>query len=122
MILSELTDACTTIAPVTNEWVNKAISYMEAHITESISLEELSAHVNLSKFYFTRYFRKHMGLTPHQYFLNMRIQYAKRILVTTYDSVEKVAEICGFDNVSNFIRVFKQRTGMTPTAFRKISF
>ena len=61
-------------------------------------------------------------MTPHQYFINMRLQNAKRLLVTTHDSIEQVAENCGFDNTSNFIRLFKQRVGMTPTAFRKIPF
>ncbi|WP_283675490.1 AraC family transcriptional regulator [Butyricicoccus sp. Marseille-Q5471] len=122
MILCELVETCSGIPPVTNVSIDKAIGYMEAHITQNISLDDLAQHVNLSKFYFTRYFRKHLGMTPHQYFVNMRIQYAKRLLATTHDSVESVAEQCGFDNVSNFIRVFKQRSGMTPTAFRKIPF
>lgn len=122
MILCELVETCSGIPPVTNESIDRAICYMEAHITENISLDELADNVNLSKFYFTRYFKKHLGMTPHQYFVNMRIQYAKRLLATTHDSVEKVAEACGFDNASNFIRMFKQRAGMTPSAFRKIPF
>lgn len=122
MILCELVETCSGIPPVTNESIDKAIRYMEDHITQNISLDELAASINLSKFYFTRYFRKHLGMTPHQYFVNMRIQYAKRLLATTHDSVESVAGQCGFENVSNFIRIFKQRSGMTPTAFRKIPF
>lgn len=122
MILCELVETCSSIPPVTNASIDKAIRYMEDHVTENITLDEVASYINLSKFYFTRYFKKHMGMTPHQYFANMRVQHAKRILVTTHESVETVAEQCGFDNVSNFIRTFKQRTGMTPTAFRKISF
>lgn len=122
MILCELVETCSGIPPVTNESIDRAIQYMEDHITQNISLDELAQSINLSKFYFTRYFRKHLGMTPHQYFVNMRIQYAKRLLATTHDSVESVADQCGFNNVSNFIRIFKQRSGMTPTAFRKIPF
>ena len=61
-------------------------------------------------------------MTPHRYFSNLRIQHAKRLLMTTSATVEEVADMCGFDNASNFIRLFKQRTNMTPTAFRKIPF
>lgn len=122
MILCELVETCSGIPPITNESIDRAIRYMEEHITQNISLDELAHNINLSKFYFNRYFKKHMGMTPHQYFVNMRIQFAKRLLATTHDSVESIAEQCGFENVSNFIRIFKQRAGMTPTGFRKIPF
>lgn len=122
MILCELVENCSGVQPVANESIERAIQYMEEHVNQNISLDELAKTVNLSKFYFNRYFKKHMGMTPHQYFINLRIQNAKRLLATTHDSIESVAEQCGFDNASNFIRVFKQRAGMTPTAFRKIPF
>lgn len=122
MILCELAENCSGVHSVANESIEKAIHYMEEHVDQQISLDELAESINLSKFYFNRYFKKHMGMTPHQYFINMRLQNAKRMLVTTHHSVEKVADLCGFDNPSNFIRLFKQRVGMTPTAFRKIPF
>ena len=122
MILCELVEKCSGIHPVANESIEKAIRYMEEHVNENISLDELAENVNLSKFYFNRYFKKHMGMTPHQYFMNMRLQNAKRLLVTTHNSIEEVAEMCGFDNASNFIRAFKHRVGMPPSAFRKIPF
>ncbi len=122
MLLCELVERCSGVHPLANESIEKAVKYMEEHINQNISLDMLAEHINLSKFYFNRYFKKHMGMTPHQYFINMRLQNAKRLLVTTTDSIEQVAENCGFDNTSNFIRLFKQRVGMTPTAFRRISF
>lgn len=122
MILCELVEKCSNIPSVTNEYVDKAICYMEEHVTQNISLDEIASHIKLSKFYFSRYFKKYMGMTPHQYFINMRVQYAKQLLVTTYASVEEVADQCGFDNASNFIRTFKHRTGMTPTTFRSMPF
>ena len=122
MILCELVEDCSDSQYTSNESIDKAIHYMEEHVTENISMDELANYVNLSKFYFNRYFKKYIGMTPHQYFLNMRIQHAKGLLVTTHDSIELIAEKCGFDNASNFIRTFKKRAGMTPTAFRKIPF
>lgn len=122
MILCELVENCSGVQPIADESIEKAIHFMEQHVTQNISLDELAENVNLSKFYFNRYFKKHVGMTPHQYFINMRIQHAKQLLATTHDSIESVAEQCGFDNTSNFIRAFKQRAGMTPTAFRKIPF
>ena len=122
MILCELVEHCSGTSFIANESIRRAIQYMEAHVEENISMDALANHVNLSKFYFNRYFKKCMGITPHQYFMNMRIQHAKQRLATSHDPIESIAEQCGFDNPSNFIRTFKQKTGMTPTAFRKIPF
>lgn len=122
MMLCELAESCYSIPAASNESIDRAIRFMENHITENISLDEIADHVGLSKYYFNRLFNRHIGMTPHRYFINMRVQYAKRLLLTTYASVEEIAESCGFDNPSNFIRLFKQRTGMTPSAFRKIPF
>ena len=122
MILCELAEACYSIPATANGSIDQAISFMEEHLTEDISLDEIASHISLSKYYFNRLFSQHIGMTPHRYFNNLRVQRAKRLLMTTYASVEEVAAQCGFDNASNFIRLFKQRTGMTPTAFRKIPF
>lgn len=122
MMLCELAESCYGIPAAANESIERAIAYMEEHITENIPLDEIADEIGLSKFYFNRLFSKHIGMTPHKYFINMRVQHAKRLLMTTHDSVEEIAEKCGFDSASNFIRLFKQRTNMTPTAFRKIPF
>ena len=121
MILCEISETCHNL-PAANTSIEQSVRFMEKHLTENVSLDEISAHVGLSKYYFNRLFRRYMGMTPHQYFLNMRVQYAKKLLMTTHDSIENVAEKCGFDSPSNFIRLFRQHTGMTPAAFRKIPF
>ena len=122
MVLCELAESCYSIPATANDLIEQAIHFMEDHITENLTLDEIAAHISLSKYYFNRLFNKHIGMTPHRYFSNLRIQHAKRLLMTTSATVEEVAEMCGFDNASNFIRLFKQRTNMTPTAFRKIPF
>lgn len=122
MILCELVENCSNVNTTASASIEQAIQYMGEHLDQNISLDELAENINLSKFYFNRYFKKQMGMTPHQYFVNMRLQRAKKLLVTTHSSIEEVAEVCGFDNASNFIRLFKKKTGMTPTAFRRIMF
>lgn len=122
MILCELSESCHSLPAAANTSIEQSVRFMEKHLTENVSLDEISSHVGLSKYFFNRLFRRHMGMTPHQYFLNMRVQYAKKLLMTTHDSIENVAEKCGFDSPSNFIRLFRQRTDMTPAAFRKIPF
>lgn len=122
MILCELVEATTESPTLSNNSVEQAIQYMSDHICESISLDELAQHVNLSKYYFIRCFRQITGLTPHQYFIRLRVQYAKRLLATTQLSIEQIAETLGFSSSSNFIRTFKQQTGATPRQFQSIPF
>lgn len=122
MILCQLVEDSSNTHLVENKDIDRIIHYMEQHLTENISLDTMAQKINLSKFYFNRYFKKHMGMTPHQYLIHLRIQHAKKLLSTSYDSIEKISELCGFDTSSNFIRSFKKRVGMTPTDFRKIPF
>jgi AraC family transcriptional regulator len=122
MILCELVETHFNSTSSDDNPVEQAVSFMKEHLTQNLSLDELASHVGLSKYYFNRLFNKQMGMTPHRYFTNLRIQYSKRLLLTTTCSIEEVADECGFDSPSNFIRLFKQRTDMTPTAFRKIPF
>lgn len=122
MILAELAEAVSTVPAVATQAIEQAVSYMQAHMKEPVTLDEIARVTGYNKQYFSRHFKKYMGTPPHRYFLSMRIQFAKRLLLTTHDSVERIAYQCGFDNVSNFIRTFKQQVGMTPTVFRKIPF
>ena len=121
-VLCELIESCYRTPAAVSAAIEQAIRFMEAHITENISLDEIAAQVCLSKYYLNRLFSSHVGMTPHRYFTNMRVQHAKQLLLTTHGSIEEIAEQCGFENASNFIRLFKQRTNMTPTAFRRIPF
>lgn len=118
-IFCDLLEIQNKMPSTTNDLINQSITYMDQHLLEKISLDELADYLNISKYYFARIFKSYMGLTPHNYFLNMKIQYAKRLLTTTDFSVEEIAEKVGFDSASNFIRTFKRLTDLTPAKFRK---
>ena len=103
------------------ETVNLAISYMETHYADShLSLAELTTHFSVSKSYFLRKFKAFTGVTPHQYLLSIRIRIAKQLLDTTSESIESIAEKCGFYSASHFIMYFHRTTGMTPLQFRQL--
>lgn len=119
-MLSTLVEESVSISSAHNDSLDRAVRYMEDHLTESLSLDALADHVGLTKYYLAHMFTKSMGISPGRYFTNMRIQNAKRLLQTTHDSIEEIADRCGFDSASNFTRLFKNVTGMTPSAFRRI--
>ncbi|MGE4549673.1 MAG: helix-turn-helix domain-containing protein [Intestinibacillus sp.] len=102
--------------------IQEAVSYMERHFAEDLSLEKISAHVNLSPYYFSRQFKKYTGSTPYEFLQTTRIQQAKKLLLSSRLSVESISVKCGFNSLSNFIRAFKKDVRLTPGKFRDMRF
>jgi AraC family transcriptional regulator len=92
--------------------------YVDAHLTASLTVAELSAVVNLSSHHFAVLFRRTVGLTPHQYVLNMRVDRATILLKTTKHPIVTIAYLVGFNTQSHFTRVFRQHTQLTPKQYR----
>lgn len=109
---------CQGKAPVPSP-VHAAISYMERNLSEHIDLQGIAAAVGMSPKYFCTYFKKQSGSTPITYLTTLRIRRACILLKDPTLSVLQVASDCGFDNVSFFIRRFKEHTGLTPGQYRK---
>lgn len=102
-----------------NPRINKVVDYLHAHYAESVHLSDVAALVNLSDASFCRFIKQHTSKSFVDFLTDIRIGKAIRALV---DSPETIAEIgygCGFNNLSNFNRIFKKRKGVTPTEFRE---
>ncbi len=97
----------------------KIISYMEEHYQETLSLQQLSELVGCNSQYLCRFFREIAGISPVQYLLSYRIDRACVLLAHSMQSVTDIALICGFDNISYFIRKFREVKGCTPGEYRK---
>jgi AraC-like DNA-binding protein len=82
------------------------------------SLEEIAAHVQLSKYHFGRLFKKSTGLAPMEYVTKVRIEKAIILLRTTDCSIEEIAEQIGYSSSSYFIKVFRSWVGFSPGEFR----
>ena len=92
------------------------------YIVENIQSPELSntclaRQLGISEVYLRKLFSVHYNSTPKQYILDIRIRKAKQMLRDTPFTVSAIAEACGFASVYHFCRVFKQRTGTTPTQY-----
>ena len=79
-------------------------------------LAEISGY---SRWYFSREFKKNLGLSVPQYVMELRLQQAEELLQSTQYSVKEIAEMCGFRNTAYFIRCFSEMFGVTPSIFRK---
>lgn len=89
---------------------------------ESFSLEEIAREERLSKYKLAHDFTAHLGISPINYLIRVRIKNAKRLLATTNDPINEIAAAVGIDNMNHFIYLFKKSEGMTPGAYRKASF
>ncbi len=98
--------------------IREAIEYISLNYTKFITVEELAELVGLSESYFTSCFKKIAGSSPIEYVLQMRINHSKELLMETDWSVGQIASACGFSSSQYFARLFKKKTGLTPTMFR----
>ena len=103
-----------------NEFLRPTLEYIANHFDEPISIEELAALSLMSPSNLIRYFRRCLDVTPHEYILLYRLKQSKRLLVSTTESIERIAELCGFNSASHFARAFKKENQMTPKEFRAI--
>ena len=118
-ILAELSGSDERGESVQNAAVLHAISYMEHHFSEKLTIEKIADQVNLSEYYFSRLFRRCTSMSPHAYLVNLRITMARQLLTASQKSVERIAEECGFHSTTNFIRSFREHVGCTPKQFRR---
>lgn len=101
--------------------MENAINYMDDHITDSLTLDEIAKRAGMSRTYFSSVFKTLNGLTPWEYIGLKRIELAKQALRTSDLSVLEIAFDCGFNNVSHFNRLFKKATGLNPMEYKSKS-
>lgn len=99
--------------------VLKAQQWLDDHFTENVTIRKIANAAGLGERTLARRFRKATGETPLGYCQMMRIEAARKMLETTNDSVEIITNKVGYDDISSFRRLFKQHTGLTPSAYRK---
>ncbi len=103
---------------VSDERVAKILDYVNQNITRTISVEELADMACLTKSYLIRVFRQHLAITPLQYIIKKKIQYAQTLLLESEMSVQEIASAVDIHDVSYFIRLFKKNLGFTPQEYR----
>jgi AraC family transcriptional regulator len=94
--------------------LNHILDYIRANLAENLRLEELAQQVEMSQFYFSRLFKQSLGITPHQYVIQQRVEQTKYLLQKGKLSLAEIALECGFANQGHLNRHFKLLTGVTP--------
>ena len=108
------------IAPLPHAILRRVKKYMEEHLQDKLSLDELAHETDYSRAHFLRMFRAATGKTPHQYLTERRIERAKSMLLEAKKiSLIDVAARCGFSSQSHLTRVFRKHVGATPSEFKR---
>lgn len=101
--------------------VNRAMDYIELHLSEPLPLERLAEVACFSRYHFHRIFFAQVGETPGQFIQRLRLEKAARLLASQRSRpVTDIAYECGFSDTAAFSRAFRLAWGRTPTAFRNL--
>ena len=109
----------TATSQKSSPFISEALNYMEANISEELSLEQIAKVLNIDSGYFSRIFKKYTGLNFVQYRNSLRLDNAIKLLQETDKSISDIAFDCGFQNIRTFNRVFIQYTSKSPMEFRR---
>jgi AraC family transcriptional regulator len=91
-----------------------------ANLGQPMAAAEIAAVTRLSPSYFHRVFKRSFGLTVHLYLLRRRVEMAQRLMVSTSESLSKIAVSCGMSDQSHLTRLFKRLLGETPSTWRRV--
>ena len=105
-------------APAEPRAVTRAKDYVEAHLDEPITLEEMGRHIGVSRFHFCKLFKKSTGMTFTDYLARVRVEKVKNLLLNPHKRISEAAFEAGFQSLSQFNRVFRRVAGESPTSYR----
>lgn len=93
--------------------------WMEKHLSQTVTMEAIVSEFGLSMRNFIRRFKEATQQTPIQYLQNLRLEKAKHLLESSQESFEQITYRVGLQDANSFRKLFKQRVGLTPSAYRK---
>lgn len=99
--------------------VQRALYFVETHFKEPVTLADTARFAGCSPNYLSKMIHESVGRGFKAYLVELRLRYARRMLLMTEESVTEVAYLCGFNSLSHFLHAFKAQNGISPLQFRK---
>ena len=100
--------------------IRKVDKFLKENYSQDITLKDAAAIVSMSEVAFSRFFTAHAGKTFTEYLADIRLGHVSRLLVDSNKSIAEICYECGYNNLSNFNRIFKRRKGCSPRDFRSM--
>jgi len=120
VLVSNQFDSQLVVRTSKSRRIASVCDYIERNYAKTVNLSDVASLVNMSESAFSHFFKKRTNSSFKDYLTNVRISHACQLLTKTTYSVAEVCFACGFNNLSNFIRIFKKKKGNTPSDYRVI--
>ena len=104
---------------LTRNQARRVLDFIESNLNHELTLKELAGIANLSRHHFARMFKQTIGVAPHRYVLERRLERAKQMLRTADSNLAAISLSTGFDSQSHFTSTFHRMIGTTPGEFQK---
>ena len=118
-ILSDTGFSDTEIFSYNSRRIEKVMEFINTKFEKPITLEEAAKIANMTESAFSRFFKLRTGITFIDCLTEVRLGHASRMLIDTTKTIAEIAYSCGFNNISNFNRIFKKKKGCTPKELRE---
>jgi AraC family transcriptional regulator len=99
--------------------LRRVIDYIEAHLAEALTIDDLANSIGLSAFHFSRVFKRSTGVSPYQFVQERRLYRARQLLQHGSMEIAEIAKCCGFADQAHFTHAFGKRMGISPARFRR---
>lgn len=99
----------------------ETLYYIHSHLEENVTVEKLAEVAGFNPSYFSRYFKRHMGVSPVKYINEHKMNFARHFISTTDMPLKEVAAMLGYPDQFAFSKKFKDHFGVSPSEFRKIN-
>lgn len=116
MWITELMDAISTHEISFSE---RIYHFLEKNCSKPITLKEIAEEIGTDKFTLCKHYRRETGETVMDTLKSIRIRHAKRMLSYGIESISEIGKQCGYEDVSYFIKIFREKTGITPLKYRQ---
>ena len=113
-------DSVSLVAQTFDSPLSDAISYVESHLNEQITVQQMAEAAGYHASHFTRLFQSRMGISPGQFILQKKAETATQLLTSTDLPIASIADSLGFGSQFYFSNFFKKQTGMTPSSYRRL--
>lgn len=107
---------------IQSQRINRVNDFLKANFTRPITLGEVAELANMSESAFSHFFKRSTNKSFTQFLIDLRLGHAARLLLDTQENISQICYACGFNNVSNFNRLFKKHKGTTPQDYRKLFY
>lgn len=113
-------DGGLPVSDVIEKAVIRVIEAMRQNLGEPLTIDDLASAAMFSKFHFNRIFQRVTGVSPGRFLSALRMQEAKRLLLSTSLSITDITHVVGYSSVGTFSSRFKKSVGLTPSEFRRL--